>query len=61
MDKIHNMLRECSDYDEVLRLIELSKVNHDFQIAQKQQSNESFKEILEKKLKEARMNSLQNQ
>jgi len=61
LEKIHSMLRECSDYDEILRLIELSKINHDFQIAQKQQANESFKDVLEKRLKEARMNSLQNQ
>jgi uncharacterized membrane protein YkvA (DUF1232 family) len=58
IEKIQNMLKDCGDYDEILRLMELAKINHRISTSPKKGSNNNFEEDLEKKLNNARMKAL---
>lgn len=54
--KVKEYIMQYGDYDEVNRLIELSKLNHDFQKEKDQEKDFSYR--LEEELKKARLNAL---
>jgi len=58
IEKIQNMLKDCGDYDEILRLMEIAKINHQISTSPKNDNGKSFEEDLEKKLNAARMKAL---
>lgn len=58
VEQIKSMLQECGESDEINRLIELSKINHQYSGATKTEKGDNFEEFLEKRLREARLNAL---
>ena len=58
VEQIKNMLKECGESDEINRLIELSKINHHYCIGTKTGDEDNFEDLLESRLKEARLNAL---
>ena len=58
IEKIQNMLKDCGDYDEILRLMEIAKINHRISTSPKKGNTDNFEEDLEKKLNTARMKAL---
>jgi uncharacterized membrane protein YkvA (DUF1232 family) len=58
VEQIKNMLHECGESDEINRLIELAKINHQYCVGTKNNDDENFEDILETRLKEARLNAL---
>jgi len=58
VEQIKNMLQECGESDEINRLIELAKINHLYSIGTKPTDEENFEDLLERRLKEARLNAL---
>jgi len=58
IEKIQNMLKDCGDHDEIVRLMEIAKINHRISTSPKKGSNDNFEEDLEKKLNTARMKAL---
>jgi len=58
IEKIQNMLKECGDHDEIVRLMEIAKINHRITTSQKKNKTDNFEEDLEKKLNSARMKAL---
>ncbi|MDO9325823.1 MAG: DUF1232 domain-containing protein [Methanoregula sp.] len=58
VEQIKNMLQECGESDEINRLIELSKINHHYSIGTRNDDEENFEDLLERRLKEARLNAL---
>lgn len=58
IEKIQNMLKECGDHDEIVRLMEIAKINHRITASPKKNNTDNFEEDLEKKLNSARMKAL---
>jgi uncharacterized membrane protein YkvA (DUF1232 family) len=58
VDQIKNILQECGESDEINRLIELSKIYHNYESGMRADIENNFKELLESRLKEARLNAL---
>jgi len=58
IEKIQNMLKDCGDHDEILRLMEIAKINHRISTSPKKGDNDNYEENLEKKLNTARMKAL---
>jgi uncharacterized membrane protein YkvA (DUF1232 family) len=58
VEQIKNMIRECGESDEIDRLIELAKINHLYDIGTKPEEEDNFENLLELRLKEARLNAL---
>ncbi|WP_424353441.1 YkvA family protein [Methanosarcina mazei] len=57
--KIKEYLMQYGDYDEINRLIELSKLNHDIQ--KEDDEEKDFSDELEEELRKARLNALLNE
>ncbi|ACL16704.1 YkvA family protein [Methanosphaerula palustris] len=58
VEQIKNILQKCGESDEINRLIELSKINHKYYVGMRKDDEEDFEDILERRLKEARLNAL---
>jgi len=58
VEQIKNMLQECGESDEINRLIELAKINHLYSIGTKSNDEENFEDLLELRMREARLNTL---
>lgn len=58
VEQIKNMLQESGESDEINRLIELSKIDHKYCIGTRKDDEDNFEDILERRLKEARLNAL---
>jgi uncharacterized membrane protein YkvA (DUF1232 family) len=58
VEQIKNMLKECGESDEINRLIELSKINHHYCDGTKAEAGANFEDVLESRLKEARLKAL---
>jgi uncharacterized membrane protein YkvA (DUF1232 family) len=58
VNQIKNMLQECGESDEINRLIELSKINHHYYVGTRKEDEDNFEDILERRLKEGRLNAL---
>jgi len=58
VDQIKNMLQESGESDEINRLIELAKINHHYDMDMRKNDEDRFDDLLESRLKEARLNAL---
>lgn len=58
VEQIKNIVQECGESDEINRLIELAKINHLYGIRTKPEVEDNFEDLLECRLKEARLNAL---
>ncbi|MDD1690517.1 MAG: DUF1232 domain-containing protein [Methanoregula sp.] len=58
VEQIKNMLQESGESDEINRLIELAKIDHKYSIGTKNDDEENFVDLLDRRLKEARLNAL---
>jgi uncharacterized membrane protein YkvA (DUF1232 family) len=58
VEQIKNMLQESGETDEINRIIELSRINHNYCIRTVNDDEEKFEDLLERRLKEARLNAL---
>ena len=58
VEQIKNMLQESGEFDEINRLIELSKIDHKYCVGTRKDDEDNFEDILERRLKEARLNAL---
>jgi uncharacterized membrane protein YkvA (DUF1232 family) len=58
VEQIKNMLLECGEADEINRLIQLSRINHNYSIKAGDDDEENFEDLLDRRLKEARLNAL---
>ena len=58
VEQIKNMLQESGESDEINRLIELSKIDHHYCVETRKDDEDNFEDILERRLKEARLNAL---
>lgn len=58
VEHIKNMIKECGESDEINRLLELSKIHHHYCVEKKTEEGDDFKDILERRLREARLNAL---
>ena len=58
VEQIKNMVQECGESDEINRLIEFARINHHYDIRTKHEDKDNFEDILEQRLKEARLNAL---
>jgi uncharacterized membrane protein YkvA (DUF1232 family) len=58
VEQIKNMLQECGEADELNRIIDLSRINHNYCIRAGNDDEEKFEDLLERRLKEARLNAL---
>ena len=57
-EQIKNILQEYGDSDEINRLIQLSKINHNYSDGTGKDDEEYVEDILEPRLKRARLNAL---
>lgn len=58
VEQIKNMIQECGESDEINRLVEMSKINHHYCAGTRKDADEKFEDLLERRLKEARLNAL---
>lgn len=58
VEQIKNMVQGSGESDEINRLIELSKIHHQYSAGSRRDDEENFEDILESRLKEARLNAL---
>jgi uncharacterized membrane protein YkvA (DUF1232 family) len=58
VEQIKNMLQESGESDEINRVIELARINHLYCVGTTPDNEENFEDILDRRLKEARLNAL---